>query len=62
MEWERTMDNLKVNLDIRTVLAQLDIEFEEFTEWEEKMNVGLWQDVEWLECSEESEEQIAIQM
>jgi hypothetical protein len=55
------MDNLKVNLDIRTVLAQLDIEFEKFTEWEkEKMQVGIWQDAEWLECSEESEEQIAI--
>jgi hypothetical protein len=56
------MDNLKVNLDIRTVLAQLDIEFEKFREWEEKMQVGLWKDAEWLECSEESEDQIAIRM
>jgi hypothetical protein len=62
MEWERAMDNLKVNLDIRTVLAQLDIVFEKFTEWEQKMQVGLWQDAEWLERSEESEDQIAIRV
>jgi hypothetical protein len=60
MEWERAMDNLKISLDIRTVLAQLNIEFEKFTEWEEKTQAGLWEDAKWLESSEESEDQIAM--
>jgi hypothetical protein len=60
MEWENVMDNLKISLDIRTILAQLNIEFEKFTEWEEEKQVGFWEDTEWLECSDDSDSDVAV--
>jgi hypothetical protein len=59
MELEKSMDNPKISLDIRTVMTQLNIEFEKFTEWEEEKHVG-WEDTEWLECSEDSDREIAV--
>jgi hypothetical protein len=54
------MDNQKISLDIRTILAQLDIEYERFSEWEKNNQEGLWENTEWLECPEDSEQQVAV--
>jgi hypothetical protein len=53
------MEDQKISLDIRTILAQLNIDFERFTEWEEDNQAGLWKKTEWLENSEDSEQQAA---
>jgi hypothetical protein len=60
MEWEKTMDNPKISLDIRTVLAQLNIEYEKFTEWKEEKHEGIWEDIDWLECSDDSDREVAV--
>jgi hypothetical protein len=53
------MDNQKISLDIRTILTQLNIDYERFTEWEKNnQEAGLWE-TEWLESQEESAQQIA---
>jgi hypothetical protein len=52
------MDNQKISLDIRTILAQLNIDFERFTQWKDDKKAGLW-GKEWLEYSEDSEKQAA---
>ncbi|WP_155699908.1 hypothetical protein [Paenibacillus psychroresistens] len=53
------MDNQKISLDIRTILTQLNIDYERFTEWEENNHeAGLWE-TEWLESPEESDQQVA---
>jgi hypothetical protein len=54
------MDNQKLSLDIRTILAQLNIDYERFAEWEENNQAGLWEKTEWIECSEDSEQQVAV--
>jgi hypothetical protein len=54
------MDNPKISLDIRTVLAQLNIEFEKFKQWEEENQAGLWEEKDWLECSEDSAREVAV--
>jgi hypothetical protein len=54
------MDNQKISLDIRTILAQLNIDYKRFAEWEENNQTGLWDNTEWLERSEDSEQQVAV--
>jgi hypothetical protein len=54
------MENQKISLDIRTILAQLNIDFERFAEWEENNRTGLWEKTEWLEGTEDSEQHIAV--
>jgi hypothetical protein len=57
MEWDE-MDTQKISLDIRTILAQLNIDFERFTEWENNKQAGVWEKTEWLEleCSDDTDE------
>jgi hypothetical protein len=52
--------NPKISLDIRTILAQLNIEFEKFKQWEEEKQVGLWEDAEWLESSDNVDSEVAV--
>jgi hypothetical protein len=54
------MDNQKISLDIRTILAQLNIDYERFVEWELNNQTGLWDNSEWIECSEDPEQQVAV--
>jgi hypothetical protein len=55
------MENQKISLDIRTVLSQLDIDFERYRAWEEVRQVEMWEDNEWLECIQISDQQVAAQ-
>jgi hypothetical protein len=55
------MENQKISLDIRTILSQLEIDFERYTAWEEVRQVEMWEDTEWLECGAISEQQVAAQ-
>lgn len=54
------MDNQKISLDIRTILAKLNINYERFTEWKENNQVEPWKNKEWLETSEDYEQQVAV--
>lgn len=54
------MDNQKISLDIRTVLAQLNIDFERFAEWDTNKQAGVWKKAEWLECSDDSDQEVAV--
>ncbi|MEX2460173.1 MAG: hypothetical protein WD469_02530 [Paenibacillaceae bacterium] len=54
------MEDQKVSLDIRAILAQLNIEFERFAEWEEGIQMGVWENKEWIDCSEQSEQWVAV--
>jgi len=49
------MGNQKISLDIRTILAQLNIDFERFAEWENNNQAA-----EWLECSDDPDQEVAI--
>jgi hypothetical protein len=53
------MEDLKISLDIRTILAQLNIDHERFIQWEIDNKAGLWENTEWVEYSEDSEQQAA---
>jgi hypothetical protein len=53
------MEDQKISLDIRTILAQLNIDYERFTEWEDDNKAGLWKNTEWVDYSEDSEKQAA---
>jgi hypothetical protein len=56
MEWD-ALDTQKISLDIRTILAQLNIDFERFTEWENNnKQAGVWEKAEWLECTDDTDE------
>jgi len=54
------MDNQKISLDIRTILAQLNIDFERFSKWEENKQARLWENPEWFECSADTEDEVAV--
>jgi hypothetical protein len=55
------MDNQKISLDICTILSQLNIDFERYAAWEEVRQVEMWEDSEWLECIQISDQQVAVQ-
>jgi hypothetical protein len=57
----RDMENQKISLDIRTILSQLDIDFERYRAWEEVRQVEMWEDNEWLERIQISDQQVAAQ-
>lgn len=54
------MDNQKISLDIRTILAQLNIDYERYAEWENNKQAGLWEKAGWLECSDDTEQEVAV--
>ncbi len=53
------MDNQKISLDIRTILAQLGIQFERYAEWEGSREVELCENTDWLETTDDSVQQVA---
>jgi hypothetical protein len=55
------MENQKISLDIRTILSQLNIDFDRYTAWEEVRQVEMWEDNEWLESIRISDQQVAAQ-